>query len=107
MPPNIWIPLVKLRTANHRFPVEIYSWNILYREKSKRLCSICSLNDVGDEYHYIMICPIFSEAREEFLPKYFCKKPSVYKYLELVNSNNTKTLSGLSKLTNLLFSIFK
>ena len=107
MPPNIWIPLVKLRTANHKFPIEIYSWNILYREKSKRLCSLCTLNEVGDEYHYLMICPIFKEAREEFLAKYYCKKPSVYKYIELVNSTNQKVLLGLSKFLNILFSIFK
>ena len=107
MPPNIWIPLVKLRTANHKLPIEIYSWNILYREKSRRLCSICNLNEVGDEYHYIMICPIFKEAREEFLAKYYFKKPSVYKYIELVNSKNHKILLGLSKFLNILFSVFK
>ena len=107
MPPNIWIPLVKLRTANHKLPIEIYSWNILYRERNKRLCSICNLNEVGDEYHYLMICPIFKEAREEFLTKYYYKKPSVYKYIELVNSTNSKTLLGLSKFLNILFSIFK
>ena len=107
MPPNIWIPLVKLRTANHKFPIEIYSWNILYRERSKRLCSLCTLNEVGDEYHYVMICPIFKEAREEFLSKYYFTKPSVYKYIELVNSGNHKILLGLSKFLNILFSIFK
>ena len=107
MPPNIWIPLVKLRTANHMFPIEIYSWNILYREKSKRLCSLCTLNEVGDEYHYLMTCPISKEAREEFLAKYYFKKPSVYKYIELVNSTNQKILLGLSKFLNILFSIFK
>ena len=105
--PEVWIPIVKLRTANHKFPIEIYSWSVLYREKSKRLCSLCTLNEIGDEYHYIMICPIFSEARKYFLPKYFHKKPSVYKYIELVNSVSSKTLSGLSKLLNILFSFFK
>lgn len=106
-PPEVWIPLVKLRTANHKFPIEIYSWNVLFKEKNKRLCCICNLNEIGDEYHYVMICPIFSEAREYFLPKYYFKKPSVYKYIELVNSKNSKTIAGLAKLLNTLFSVFK
>ena len=88
MPPKIWIPLVKLRASNHKLPKDIHSWNILYREKTKGLSWLPNLNEVGDEYHYIMICPIFKEAREEFLSKYYFTKPSVYKYIELVNSWN-------------------
>ena len=107
MPPEIWIPLIKLRTANHKLPVEIYSWSILYRKREKRLCSLCDKEDVGDEYHYIMVCPFFQAARDEFFPKYFRKKPSVFKFLQLVDSNNATTLKGLARFLNILFSIFK
>ena len=70
------------RTSSCRIPlVEIYT-------KKVRLCSICSINEVGDEDRYIMIWPILSKARVEFLPKYFWKKKPVYKNLELVNPNN-------------------
>ena len=107
LPPDIWIPIVKLRTANHRLPIEIYSWDLLYKDRDKRLCTICNLGDVGDEYHYVMLCPVFKEAREEFLTKYFRNKPSVFKYIELVNSTNFKVLRGLARFLNILFSIFQ
>ena len=68
--PNLWVPLCRFRTANHKLPVEIYSWTVLYKPRSERLCTICETRNIGDEYHYIMVCPIFRELRNEYLPNY-------------------------------------
>ena len=107
MPADIWTPIVKLKTANHRLPIELYSWDLLFKERNERLCTICDLKEVGDEYHYVMICPIFREAREEFFTKYFRTKPSVFKYIELINSTNFKVLKGLAKFLEIVFTIFQ
>ena len=46
--------LLKFRTRNHRLPVEVGRWNKI--ELRERKCVFCK-NDIGDEYHYILICP--------------------------------------------------
>ena len=79
----------------------------MYRKREKRLCSLCNKEEVGDEYHYVMVGPLFQAARDEFFPKYFRKKPSVFKFLQMVDSNNATTLKGLARFLNILFSIFK
>ena len=33
LPPSDWIPIIKFRTADHRLPIEIYSWQITYKER--------------------------------------------------------------------------
>merc|ERR1712121_514111 len=68
MPADIWIPLIKIRTSNHKLPVELQSWKVLYKPREKRYCSICNLGEVGDEFHYISKCPIFSEDRQKYIP---------------------------------------
>ena len=54
-----------------------------------------------------MICPVFREEREEFFTKYFRTKPSVFKYVELINSTNFKVLKGLAKFLDIVFTIFQ
>ena len=54
MPSDIWLQLVKIRTKNHKLPAEIYSWKIAFKPRDKRLCTICDMGEVGDEYHFVM-----------------------------------------------------
>ena len=102
LPPSDWIPIIKFRTANHRLPIEIYSWQITYKERNKRVCTMCNSGDIGDEFHYLLICPMFHEARVKFIAKYFYKKPSVFKFLQLINTEVRSELTNLSKFLKIL-----
>ena len=42
----------------------------------QRFCQVCNLNVVGDEFHFLLICPFLSEIRNRFIPKYFIEPPS-------------------------------
>ena len=107
LPESSWIPIIKFRTANHRLPIEIYSWQITYKDRNKRLCTMCNSGEIGDEYHYLIVCPMFQEARVKFIAKYFYVKPSVFKFLQLINSEEHNVLIKLSKFIKILFSVFK
>ena len=48
------IALSKLRCANIKLPV--YNTIFMY---DTDICTLCNLCILGDEYHYIMICPYF------------------------------------------------
>ena len=56
------ISLTKYRCTNSKLP--IYKHIYLY---DSDICTLCNLNSKGDEYHYTLICPSFSKARELYL----------------------------------------
>ena len=34
LPQSSWIPIIKFKTANHRLPIEIYSWQITFKDRN-------------------------------------------------------------------------
>ncbi|CAG2256342.1 unnamed protein product [Mytilus edulis] len=50
------ITLCRLRTGNHRFPIETGRWENVARENRK--CLLCNSGDIGDEFHYIFMCSV-------------------------------------------------
>ena len=85
------IALTKLRLGSHNLLVERGRWN--KTNYLERKCLLC--NDVEDEYHFVILCPKYYELRVKYLPKIYYFKPSMYKFLELVNSNDFKLLKKL------------
>ena len=53
-PKAIYKPLIKYRTLNNKRPVEKCHYENIIR--NQRICQICILELVGDEYHYICHC---------------------------------------------------
>ena len=46
-------------------------------EINQRVCSMCNLNDIEDEFHFILRCPADNDLRK----KYLNNRPSVFKLL--------------------------
>ena len=97
LPQDLWIPMCKFRTNNHKLPVEIYSWNYFNKQRNERTCNLCNLQDIGDEYHYVMRCPVFDELRKLYVPKYFQNRPSVFKFIELMKTEDNHQLFKLAR----------
>ena len=92
LPNNLSKVLLKYRTRNHRFPVEIGRWrSIPYNE---RLCSFCE-RDVGDEYHLLLTCPRFETERHRYLKRYYYSHPNILKFEQLMNCTNKKILLNI------------
>ena len=69
MSKSSYIPFIKFRTANHKLPVETgRRENIPHAE---RKCSLCNKNDIGDEFHYLLICLYFATERTRTENKLF------------------------------------
>jgi len=49
-----------------------------------------------DEYHSVLICNTYTELRHSYFHRYFYTRPSMYKFVKLVNSESKKTLLQLS-----------
>ena len=66
--------------SNHRLPIELGRYNEIVRKD--RLCTLCQSNDIGDEYHYLFICPFVKSSRDKYIPKTCIRNPSVLKFCE-------------------------
>ena len=75
--------IAKLRLSSHQLCIETARhWGIERTE-------LCDLNDIEDEYHFDCICPIYYNLRRQHLQKYFYVRPSVYKFIALLNSSKS------------------
>ena len=63
-------------------------------------CKICDKNEIGDEFHYLFICPVFQEDRNRLIKEYYRKFPSMYKFIELMSTTNMKDLRKTSTICN-------
>ena len=72
LPHNLRIAIARIRTSNHRLPIETgrYGQNRVPREE--RVCTKCDSGQVGDEYHFILVCssPILKALREKSIPPF-------------------------------------
>ena len=88
LPKPLKYALIRFRTSNHRLPIEVGRYHNI--ERKDRVCTLCSSNDIGDEYHYLVICPYFYANRLQFIPKYVYEKPSVFKFCEFMSFKKKK-----------------
>ena len=58
----------------------------------ERLC----LKDVEDVYHFVCICPKYRTTRLKYINRYYYVRPSVYKFYELLSSNDKMYLYNLA-----------
>jgi hypothetical protein len=94
LPTNVLYTMLRFRTLNHRLPVQ--KGRIDKVPHNERFCTKCSSQDIGDEFHYVMICPFFKEKRKELIPKKFWEKANVMKFQYLLCSTNRRTLIKLT-----------
>ena len=88
--------LIRLRLRNNHLRVETGSWNgptaIVYHQ---RICQMCNMNQIEDEYHFVMSCPLYSQLRKMYIPKFYRVRPSMHKFVILMSSENVKLLNKL------------
>ena len=96
--------IIKYRTGNHRLPVETGRWDDI--PLNERKCKICTIDDIGDEYHYLFTCDYFTSDRKLYLKPYFYVKPNIRKYRELFTSTNETTLIKSSKFVAIIMEKF-
>ena len=82
LPLNLSTWYTRFKTGSHRLPIEVGRWhNINYNQ---RICTVCN-SAVGDEYHFLLVCPNLLTLRKTHLPPYFSKNPTPTKFIYLMN----------------------
>jgi hypothetical protein len=90
--------LTKFRLSAHPLRVEQGRYNGIARQE--RLCEFCNLNEIEDEYHFILICPLYKNLRSMYIKKYYWSHASMYKLIQLLTMKNRKQLCNLGKFLN-------
>lgn len=103
LPVSLRIVFAKFRLSNHNLPIEKgRHWNI---ERCERKCTQC--NVLGDEFHYLFICPLFSDDRKLFLTKGYQRNINADKYYTLFSSKNYQKLCKLTKFIKIIMNELK
>jgi hypothetical protein len=78
LPSDLRMYLCKFRCLSNNLSIETGKFfNI---DRSERHCNLCSVNELGDEFHYLFKCTFFNNARAKFLPRNICNNPNVLKF---------------------------
>ena len=105
LPRKLYLHFFKLRTANHKLPIETGRWDGTGIDQ--RICPLCDLNDVGDEYHYICKCPYFAAQRIRFIKPFFTNRPSMFKFGTLLGSTNELEMKKMCQFAKVIFFKFR
>ena len=101
------INICKFRCRNTKTPVVTLGYaniNIPYED---RLCTVCNMNEVGDEFHYIFKCPTFHSHRNKYLSNYYIRNSNMIKFSQLFQTDNITTLKKLAKLITIINKKFR
>ena len=71
------IILCKFRCGNHRLPIVTCRYEGVAH--CDRNCTLCTKNDLGEEFHFLFICDHFSNEWKKYTGPYFYNKPNTYK----------------------------
>ena len=95
LPTKYKIAMIKFRMCNHKLPIERGQYRNIPR--SDRYCELCNDNKLGDEFHFLLECPILNNLRIQYLPTFCLKNPNVLKLANLLNDRRSSRLINISK----------
>ena len=78
--------ICKLRTCNTKLPIDKGQYTHVPRERY--YCTFRTSNLKGHQYHLLFECNHFIELRKKYLPTYYVKKPSVFKFVTFMKVFN-------------------
>ena len=87
LPKKFRIVLSQLRLSAHHLRIETGRYAHNRVDRALRLCTLCDRSDIEDEYHFVLICPVYSQIRQKYIRPFYYLRPSVYKFIKLMQSN--------------------
>ena len=85
--------LAALRLSAHNLETERGRHIDVPREN--RICRLCSMGMVESEFHFLLVCPLYTSIRRKFLTS--TSWPSVAKFINIMSSNSNRFLMKLAK----------
>ena len=97
LPNKLRVAISRLRLSSHQLRIETgrYSQNKVHR--AQRICTLCNKSDIEDEYHFVLVCPVYSILRQKYIRPYYYNRPSVYKFTLLMQTKQQGVLQKSGK----------
>ena len=67
-------------------------YNILLDDRNCVYCESC----LEDEFHFVMICPLYHDLRLKYFEDYFLQDVHYTKFCTILSSENTTTIRNLA-----------
>ena len=93
--------IINFRESSHSLNIEMGRHQGIPREE--RFCKNCR-NTIEDEYHFLLICPLYTDIRKRFLPEKYTHYPNRFKFNVLLASKCETLIRNTSMF---LFNAFK
>ena len=93
--PKYRLALTRLRTSSHSLSIE--TGRQLNTPRKNRICKNCHHNQIENEYHFILICPKYSNLRKKYIKSYFYTWPTLQKFINLFSNTSIKSINNLGK----------
>jgi hypothetical protein len=89
------IALSRFRLSSHSLEIERGRYfNI---PQNERKCQFCNMNFIENEYHFLLVCPMYKDLRKQFLKPYYLSWPNLNKFDSLMETRNAKIQLNLGK----------
>ena len=89
------IALTQFRLSSHNLAIE--RGRIEHIDRNERVCKLCNSNVIENEFHFLLVCPLYRELRKQYLKPYFCRWPTLNKFNSLMSNMNKKSLLNVAK----------
>ena len=99
--------LWKFRTINHKhdkLPIEVGRYS--GRPRFTRNRDKCNMEELGDEFHFLLQCPTLSDLRKTYLPIYCQNRPNIHKFESIMSSDAIPINIKLARYIRLAFKRF-
>ena len=107
LPSKLRINISKLRLSAHQLRIETCRYARNRLERALRLCTLCDISDIEDEYHFVLVCPVYDSIRKKYISSFYYKRPNVFKFITLMQTNQLKVLRNLGKYLSESFALRK
>ena len=96
LPQTLAVNLCRFRTSNHKLEIETMRYVRPFINRLERKCLKCTLNETGNEYHHVLVCPYFADIRLKYISNRYTRNVSFVKFLDLISSKSGKIMLNLA-----------
>ena len=100
------IAFSRLRCSNHSLLVETgRHHNVLFAD---RICNLCNLQEIEDEFHTVIRCPFYNDIRNQYLCDFLNNNKNIrlYNVQDFYMLMGTEDSEKILKLTKFTYEMF-
>ena len=87
--------LSRSRLSSHNLAIETGRYYNIPKED--RICIFCNMFKKESEYHFLLVCPFYTELRRKYFTPYYYRRPCLTKFKSWMQSNSEGAINRPSK----------